>query len=295
MWEIGTLRTHYLLLTTCYLLLTTRYSLQALTLQREINALRPGGRLVVFCLAKRQCDAICRALAGRLRCAVLHSERRPAERARALEDFASGEVPLLVATGADALSGHVSLAEGTSLVGLAEVVLYYDFPRQMDEYARRTRDLSRRGFCGVAVSFLTSHDLRPLTPGFTQQVRTTYLLFATCYSLLTTYCLLLTAHDSRLTTHHLPLTTYRLLQARDDVERGMLALCVKGSPRTSVLLGKRDRLLAHRQMLGLLKERPVILALTGQRSGGVMLEKPLFTLCTSNLSLVPVERWASLP
>ena len=36
----------------------------------------------------------------------------------------------------------------------------------------------------------------------------------------------------------------------------MLALCVKGSPRTSVLLGKRDRLLAHRQMLGLLKERP---------------------------------------
>ena len=33
----------------------------------------------------------------------------------------------------------------------------------------------------------------------------------------------------------------------------MLALCVKGSRRTSVLLGKRDRLLAHRQMLGLLK------------------------------------------
>ena len=86
----------------------------------------------------------------------------------------------------------------------------------------------------------------------------------------------------------------------------MLALCVKGSPRTSLLLGKRDRLLAHRQMLGLLKERPVILALTGQRGGAPSQERatthdrpeergPLLTLCTSNLSLVPVERWDSLP
>jgi hypothetical protein len=207
---------------------------------------------------------------------VLHSERRPAERARALEDFASGEVPLLVATGADALGGHVSLAEGSSLIGLAEVVLYYDFPRQMDEYARRTRDLSRRGFCGVAVSFLTSHDLRPLTPGFTQQARTRYRVLPTYYvthyplptahcSLLT-HCLRRTACCSRLTTHHSPLTTYHLLQARDDVERGMLALCVKGSPRTSVLLGKRDRLLAHRQMLGLLKERPAITHSPGSKS-----------------------------
>eukprot|EP00964_Phaeocystis_antarctica_P045143 scaffold25980_cov69-Phaeocystis_antarctica.AAC.1 len=123
-----------------------------------------------------------------------------------------------------------------------------------------------------------------------------HYLLALCNLLLTTHDLLLTAYCSRLATYHLPrLTTHHVLQARDDVERGMLALCVKGSPRTSVLLGKRDRLLAHRQMLGLLKERPVILALTGQRSGGVMLEKPLFTLCTSNLSLVPVERWASLP
>ena len=54
--------------------------------------------------------------------------------------------------------------------------------------------------------------------------------------------------------------------------------------------GKRDRLLAHRQMLGLLKERPVILALTRPRT-----DAPLFTLCTSNLSLVPVERWEQLP
>ena len=142
------------------------------------------------------------------------------ERARALEDFASGEVPLLVATGADALSGHVSLAEGTSLVGLAEVVLYYDFPRQMDEYARRTRDLSRRGFCGLAVSFLTSHDLRPLTPGFTQQALTALtarvLLAATRYysathcSLLTAHYPLIAAHDLRRTTDDLPLTTYLL-------------------------------------------------------------------------------------
>ena len=109
---------------------------KALLLQREIAALRPGGRIVVFCLAKRQCDAICRALATRQRCAVLHSERRPAERARALEDWASGEVPLLVATGADALSGHSSLAQGTSLVGLADVILYYDFPRQVRARAR---------------------------------------------------------------------------------------------------------------------------------------------------------------
>jgi len=46
----------------------------------------------------------------------------------------------------------------------------------------------------------------------------------------------------------------------------MLALCVKGSPRTSVLLGKRDRLLAHRQMLGLLKERPAITHSPGSKS-----------------------------
>ena len=114
----------------------------------------------------------------------------------------------------------------------------------MDEYARRTRDLSRRGFCGVVVSFLTSHDLRPLTPGS--------------------------------------------MQARDDVVRGMLALCVSGSAHTSLLLGKRDKLLAHRQMLALLKERPVCL---GIERGGRRLQ----TLCTSNLSLVPVERWDRLP
>ena len=110
----------------------------------------------------------------------------------------------------------------------------------MEEYARRTGDLSRRGFHGVAASFLTSHDLRPLTPGF--------------------------------------------MQARDDVVRGMLGLCVRGSRRTPLLLGKRDKLLAHRQMLGLLKERPVCL---GIERGGSRLQ----TLCTSNLSLVPVERW----
>ena len=206
-------------------------------LQRELDELRPGGRAVVFCLAKRQCDAIHRQLASAsLRCNVIHGDKRAAERARALAEFASGEVPLLVATGADdALREHAALAER---------LVYYDFPRQMEEYARRTADLSRRGFHGVAVSFLTSHDLRPLTPGFAQ--------------------------------------------ARDDVERGMLDLCVRGSRRTPVLLGKRDRLLAHRQMLGLLKERPVCL---GIERGGRRLQ----TLCTSNLSLVPVERWERLP
>ena len=201
-------------------------------LQRELDELRPGGRAVVFCLAKRQCDAIHRHLAAAsLRCNVIHGDKRAAERTRALAEFASGEVPLLVATGADALREHAALAER---------LIYYDFPRQMEEYVRRTADLSRRGFHGAVVSFLTSHDLRPLTPGF--------------------------------------------MQARDDVVRGMLDLCVRGSRRTPVLLGKRDRLLAHRQMLALLKERPVCL---GIERGGSRLQ----TLCTSNLSLVPVERW----
>ena len=157
-----------------------------------------------------------------------------------------------MATGADALRGHVSLAE---------VVLYYDFPRQMDEYARRTRDLSRRGFCGVAVSFLTSHDLRPLTPGFTQQARDDVERGVPARSKCPPWqCPTPAPAPSRgapggsgrldspqgearplaaqLEPRVLKLTTSKVADLTAFEPSGMLALCVKGSQRTSVLLGE---------------------------------------------------------
>ncbi len=81
---------------------------------------------------------------------VMHSDRRMAHRARALDRFASGKVRVLVAT---------DIAQrGLDVEGISHVV-NYDCPTDPEDYVHRIGRTGRAGAVGTAVTFITAGDL----------------------------------------------------------------------------------------------------------------------------------------
>ncbi len=106
--------------------------------------------VLVFSRMKHGADRIARNLEQKgIRTATLHSNRSQNQRLRALKDFKSGAVRVLVATDI--------AARGIDVDGISHVV-NYDFPMHAEDYVHRIGRTGRANAIGDAISFVTPED-----------------------------------------------------------------------------------------------------------------------------------------
>jgi ATP-dependent RNA helicase RhlE len=106
--------------------------------------------VLVFSRMKHAADRVARNLeqAG-IKTATLHSNRSQNQRLKALKDFKSGAVRVLVATDI--------AARGIDVDGISHVV-NYDFPMHSEDYVHRIGRTGRAHAVGDAISFVTHED-----------------------------------------------------------------------------------------------------------------------------------------
>jgi ATP-dependent RNA helicase RhlE len=106
--------------------------------------------VLIFSRMKHAADRLARQLeqAG-IKTATLHSNRSQNQRLRALNDFKSGAVRVLVATDI--------AARGIDVDGISHVV-NYDFPMHVEDYVHRIGRTGRANAIGDAISFVTNED-----------------------------------------------------------------------------------------------------------------------------------------
>jgi ATP-dependent RNA helicase RhlE len=106
--------------------------------------------VLVFTRTKHGADRIARKLEqDGVRTATLHSNRSQNQRLRALNDFKSGAVRVLVATDI--------AARGIDVDGISHVV-NFDFPMHAEDYVHRIGRTGRAQAIGDAISFVTPED-----------------------------------------------------------------------------------------------------------------------------------------
>jgi ATP-dependent RNA helicase RhlE len=148
----------------------------ASTVTHRIQAVEDGGKgdalarvlrhklddqALVFCKTKRRSDRVGEQLtrAG-FRAAVIHGNKSQNARNRALDDFKSGRVSVLVATDI--------AARGLDIAHLP-LVVNYDLPMVAQDYVHRVGRTGRAGRVGYAVSLVASED-RELLPAIRRLV-----------------------------------------------------------------------------------------------------------------------------
>ncbi len=110
--------------------------------------------VLVFARTKRGADRIARRLeSSGIKTGTIHSNRSQNQRLRALKDFKSGAVRVLVATDI--------AARGIDVDGISHVV-NYDFPMHSEDYVHRIGRTGRAQAVGDAISFITPEDQGPL-------------------------------------------------------------------------------------------------------------------------------------
>jgi ATP-dependent RNA helicase RhlE len=110
--------------------------------------------VLVFSRMKHAADRIARQLEQKgVRTATLHSNRSQNQRLRALKDFKSGAVRVLVATDI--------AARGIDVDGISHVV-NYDFPMHPEDYVHRIGRTGRAHAVGDAISFVSPEDHKEL-------------------------------------------------------------------------------------------------------------------------------------
>ncbi len=106
--------------------------------------------VLVFSRMKHGADRIARGLESKgITTATLHSNRSQNQRLKALKDFKSGAVRVLVATDI--------AARGIDVDGISHVV-NYDFPMHVEDYIHRIGRTGRAQAIGDAISFVTPED-----------------------------------------------------------------------------------------------------------------------------------------
>ncbi|HSU55880.1 MAG TPA: DEAD/DEAH box helicase [Candidatus Dormibacteraeota bacterium] len=117
-----------------------------------LHLLRDQGlnMVLVFSRTKHGADRVARKLDQQgVRTATLHSNRSQNQRLRALKDFKTGSVRVLVATDI--------AARGIDVDGISHVV-NYDFPKHPEDYVHRIGRTGRALAIGEALSFATPED-----------------------------------------------------------------------------------------------------------------------------------------
>jgi ATP-dependent RNA helicase RhlE len=110
--------------------------------------------VLVFTRTKRGADKLSRRLeSSGITTGAIHSNRSQNQRLRALRDFKSGAMRVLVATDV--------AARGIDVDGISHVV-NYDFPMHPEDYVHRIGRTGRAHAVGDAISFITPEDHGPL-------------------------------------------------------------------------------------------------------------------------------------
>ena len=110
--------------------------------------------VLVFTRTKHGADRVARQLeSSGIKTGTIHSNRSQNQRLRALKDFKSGAVRVLVATDI--------AARGIDVDGISHVV-NYDFPMHSEDYVHRIGRTGRAHAVGDAISFVTPEDQGPL-------------------------------------------------------------------------------------------------------------------------------------
>jgi ATP-dependent RNA helicase RhlE len=110
--------------------------------------------VLVFSRTKHGADKIARKLEqGGVLCATLHANRSQNQRLKALDDFKSGRVRVLVATDI--------AARGIDVDGISHVI-NFDFPPVAEDYVHRIGRTGRAHAIGDAISFVSSDELDDL-------------------------------------------------------------------------------------------------------------------------------------
>jgi ATP-dependent RNA helicase RhlE len=106
--------------------------------------------VLVFSRTKHGADKIARRLeSSGIKTGTIHSNRSQSQRLRALKDFKSGAVRVLVATDI--------AARGIDVDGISHV-MNYDFPMHPEDYVHRIGRTGRAQAIGDAISFVTPED-----------------------------------------------------------------------------------------------------------------------------------------
>ena len=107
---------------------------------------RAQEKTLVFVRTKRGADRLVEQLAtAHVRAAAIHGDLRQANRERALADFSSGKLPVLVATDV--------AARGLDIEGV-DVVVHYDPPEDHKAYLHRSGRTARAGSTGVVATLV---------------------------------------------------------------------------------------------------------------------------------------------
>ena len=110
--------------------------------------------VLVFTRTKHGADRVARKLeSSGIKTGTLHSNRSQNQRLRALRDFKSGVVRVLVATDI--------AARGIDVDGISHVI-NFDFPMHSEDYVHRIGRTGRALAIGDAISFVTPEDHAPL-------------------------------------------------------------------------------------------------------------------------------------
>src|SRR6266540_2715510 len=118
--------------------------------QRQTNFSGIEFLVLVFTRTKHGADRIARRLeSSGIKTGTIHSNRSQNQRLRALKDFKSGAVRVLVATDI--------AARGIDVDGISHVV-NYDFPMHSEDYVHRIGRTGRAHAIGDAISFITPED-----------------------------------------------------------------------------------------------------------------------------------------
>jgi ATP-dependent RNA helicase RhlE len=108
--------------------------------------------VLVFTRTKHGADRVAKKLEkdADIRCATLHANRSQAQRLKALADFKSWKVRVLVATDI--------VARGIDVDGISHVV-NFDFPMHAEDYVHRIGRTGRAQAIGDAISFASPEDM----------------------------------------------------------------------------------------------------------------------------------------
>ena len=125
---------------------------------------RAMDRVLVFTRTKRGADRVCRNLTqSGLAAVALHGNKAQNARVRALDDFRSGRVRILVATDI--------AARGIDVPNISHVV-NYELPNEPESYVHRIGRTARAGAEGAALSFC-DHSERPYLQAIERLMRST--------------------------------------------------------------------------------------------------------------------------
>ena len=110
-----------------------------------------SNRIIIFGLYKKECDRVHQLIEGRTqhKVAAIHGDRGQEQRTKAIGEFKSGAIPLLVAT--DVAARGLDIPD-------VEFVINYTFPLTTEDYVHRIGRTGRAGKEGVSHTFFTQFD-----------------------------------------------------------------------------------------------------------------------------------------